>query len=157
MSKSTIHQDESAEALMTGSSSHNESRPAELTLHKTPSDEPSALEVHAFAKAHGLSHRLDVFQKAAALIQGEDILDLTSAERDALRDETSRKWRQPKMLYFTILVCSIGAIEQGWAQTGMNGANLYFPTAFGIGSDSKHDNFVVGLINSGIYLSTGLL
>ena len=142
---------------MTGSSSHNESRPAELTLHKTPSDEPSALEVHAFAKAHGLSHRLDVFQKAAALIQGEDILDLTSAERDALRDETSRKWRQPKMLYFTILVCSIGAIEQGWAQTGMNGANLYFPAAFGIGSDSKHDNFVVGLINSGIYLSTGLL
>ena len=159
MSKSTIHQDESAEALLTGSSSHHESQPssAEVTLHKTPSDEASASQVHAFVKAHGLSHRLDVFQKAAALIQGEDSPNLTSVERDALHDETARKWRQPKMLYFTILVCSIGAIEQGWAQTGMNGANLYFPAAFGIGSDSKHDNFVVGLINSGIYLSTGLL
>jgi hypothetical protein len=117
--------------------------------------------VQAFVKAHGLSHRLDIFQKAATLIQGDDDSDgphvLTLAERDALHDETARKWRQPKMLYFTILVCSVGAIEQGWAQTGMNGANLYFPAAFGVGSDSKHDNFIVGLINSGIYLSTGLL
>ncbi|KAK5197491.1 hypothetical protein LTR92_003431 [Exophiala xenobiotica] len=167
MSKSTIRQEESAEALLTGSSSHHESsRFAEpTTLHKLPStsDETStrASEVHAFVKAHGLSHRLNVFQKAATLIQGDDDSDgqhvLTSAERDALHDETARKWRQPKMLYFTILVCSIGAMEQGWAQTGMNGANLYFPAAFGVGSDSKHDNFIVGLINSGIYLSTGLL
>ncbi|KAK5373547.1 hypothetical protein LTR20_003789 [Exophiala xenobiotica] len=167
MSKSTIRQEESAEALLTGSSSHHESsRFAEpTTLHKLPStsDEAStrAREVQAFVKAHGLSHRLDVFQKAATLIQGDDDSDgpqiLTSVERDALHDETARKWRQPKKLYFTILVCSIGAIEQGWAQTGMNGANLYFPAAFGVGSDSKHDNFIVGLINSGIYLSTGLL
>ncbi len=87
----------------------------------------------------------------------ENIPHLTTSEGHALRDETERKWRQPPTLYFTILVCSIGAIEQGWAQTGMNGANLLFPEALGIGSNSKYDNSVVGLINSGIYLSTGLL
>ncbi|OAP65430.1 hypothetical protein AYL99_01402 [Fonsecaea erecta] len=116
--------------------------------------------VHLFAQSHGLTQHLDVFHKAAAILQGQSPLDhlpLDPAEAQALQDETRRKWRQPKMLYFTILVCSVGAIEQGWAQTGMNGANLYFPKAFGVGSNSKHDVFIVGLINSGIYLSTGIL
>jgi hypothetical protein len=85
------------------------------------------------------------------------IQGITREEISALQHESERKWSQPKTLYLTILVCSIGAIEQGWAQTNMNGANLYFPRAFGIDSDSLHDTLVVGLINSGIYLSTGLM
>lgn len=95
------------------------------------------------------------------VLQGDVSLDridnLTHTELQALQNEVQRKWQQPKMLYFTILVCSIAAIEQGWAQTGMNGANLTFPKAFGIDSNSRHDNFIVGLINSGIYLSAGLV
>jgi len=118
-------------------------------------------DVDSFTEQYRLTHHLDTFQKAAALLlhdsDVENIPGVTAPEVQALQDENTRKWRQPRMFYFTVLVCSIGAIEQGWAQTGMNGANLYFPQAFGIGSDSKHDNFVVGLINSGIYLSTGLL
>ncbi|KIV82060.1 hypothetical protein PV11_04196 [Exophiala sideris] len=131
------------------------------------SDEPRHSEqvnfndVDTFAERHGLTPHLNTFQKAAALLANDsDVSDgpgITAPEVQALQEETTRKWRQPRMFYFTVLVCSIGAIEQGWAQTGMNGANLYFPEAFGIGSNSKHDNFVVGLINSGIYLSTGLL
>ncbi|KIW27953.1 uncharacterized protein PV07_07647 [Cladophialophora immunda] len=116
--------------------------------------------VQLFAQSHRLTRHVDVLHKAAVILQGQPPLDhlgLSTLEQQALQDETERKWRQPKMLYFTILVCSVGAIEQGWAQTGMNGANLYFPKAFGIGSNSKHDTFIVGLINSGIYLSTGLL
>ncbi|KAI1619771.1 MFS transporter [Exophiala viscosa] len=117
--------------------------------------------VDSFAEHHRLTHHLDTFRQAAALLLSDSDVDnvpgLSAPEVQALHDEGIRKWRQPRMFYFTVLVCSIGAIEQGWAQTGMNGANLYFPQAFGIGSDSKHDNFVVGLINSGIYLSTGLL
>jgi hypothetical protein len=114
--------------------------------------------VQHFAKTHHLGHHLDVLQKAAIVLQGESTAeDTTTVEKQALQDEAERKWRQPKMLYFTVLVCSIGAIEQGWAQTGMNGANLGFPPAFGVGSHSNHDNLIVGLINSGTYLSTGLL
>ncbi|KAJ9636165.1 hypothetical protein H2204_005437 [Knufia peltigerae] len=122
---------------------------------------PVASEILQFAEQYSLTDHLDTFQKAAYLATGDcpltNIPGLSAAEKLALQWETDRKWRQPKMLYFTILVCSIGAIEQGWAQTGMNGANLYFPKALGVGSNSKHDNFIVGLINSGIYLSTGAL
>lgn len=118
-------------------------------------------EVEIFARRHDLTHELNVFQKAAVLLLSDtdvnDVPGITTPEVQALHDETTRKWRQPRMFYFTVLVCSIGAVEQGWAQTGMNGANLSFPKALGIGSDSKHDNFIVGLINSAIYLSTGLL
>ncbi|KAK8068764.1 hypothetical protein PG994_005380 [Apiospora phragmitis] len=39
----------------------------------------------------------------------------------------------------------------------MNGANLYFPKEFGIGSSDFKDTLLVGLINSAIYLSTALV
>ncbi|KAI9881777.1 MAG: hypothetical protein M1823_006512, partial [Watsoniomyces obsoletus] len=82
---------------------------------------PAASEdVEAFAKANRLMHKLDVFQKASLLISGEslhNVPDISSLEIQAIQQETERKWKQPKLLYFTILVCSIGAIEQGWAQT----------------------------------------
>lgn len=116
-----------------------------------------------------------MFAKAAALLvasdadadgdgdddDGDDYLaripHLTAAEAEALVLETEHKWSQPAMLYFTIAVCSIGAIEQGWAQSSMNGANLYYPAEFGIGSSAWGDTLVVGLINSAIYLSTGVV
>jgi hypothetical protein len=102
-----------------------------------------------------------LLQKAALVLQGDtplqDIPDITEKETKALRYETEKKWAQPGTLYFTIFVCSVGAIVQGWAQTSANGANLFFPKAFGIGSDSKHDTLLVGLINSGPYLSVAFL
>lgn len=117
--------------------------------------------IQHFTQIHGLDQHVDVLTKAYLLLQGDvpinQIPGITDQELIALRHEEERRWRQPKMLYFTILVCSVGAIEQGWAQTSMNGANLYFPRAFGIDSDSRRDNFIVGLINSCIYLSTGLM
>ncbi|KAK8131603.1 metabolite transport protein YfiG [Apiospora sp. TS-2023a] len=114
-----------------------------------------------FTKQYGLSKYHELFEKASILVQGDvpvdEIPNITASELDALELETDRKWRQPKALYFTILVCSIGAIEQGWAQASMNGANLYFPKEFGIGSSDFEDTLLVGLINSAIYLSTALI
>jgi sugar porter (SP) family MFS transporter len=128
---------------------------------RTLSNDGQAQDVVEFTKTNNLSHKLDVFQKAALILRNEVPLEgipgLTGDELTALQRETERKWKQPKMLYFVIGVCSIVAIEQGWAQTSMNGANLYFPDALGIGSNSARDAFIVGLINSGIYLSTGVL
>lgn len=49
-------------------------------------------------------------------ISGDEALD--DAEIEALRDEVLHKWRQPKALYYTIIICSIGAAVQGWDQTG---------------------------------------
>jgi hypothetical protein len=118
-------------------------------------------DVKRFARVNKLMQRLLLLQKGALVLQGETPLQqiphITEKETQALQYETERKWRQPKTLYFTILVCSIGAVVQGWAQTSANGANLYFPEVFGIGSDSRHDTLLVGLINSGPYISVGLL
>jgi hypothetical protein len=130
--------------------------------HGVSSWSNSVDDVHEFAVKHHLAQYTDIFAKAATVLQGETALDdvpgITASEIQALHDETgNNKWRQPKMLYFTILVCSIGAVEQGWAQTGMNGANLGIPKAFSIDPDSKHGAFLLGLINSGIFLSICLL
>jgi hypothetical protein len=42
----------------------------------------------------------------------ESVPDLTEQEITALRDEVLHKWRQPTALYFTIILCSIGAAVQ---------------------------------------------
>ena len=57
--------------------------------------------------------------------KGEDAL--TEEERSVLQTEIDHKWRMPWKLYLTIATCSIGAAVQGWDQTGVNGANIFFP------------------------------
>lgn len=127
---------------------------------RTLSNEGQAEDVEDFAAAHGLEHKLKVLQRASLVLQAgietERIPGITTSELEALDNETAHKWRQPRMLYFTILVASLGAIEQGWAQTGMNGANLYIPKALGIDSGSSRDSFILGLINCGLYLGQAL-
>ena len=117
--------------------------------------------VQSFITKTELENFADTFHKAALLLRSEDVLanppNISPAELDALQNEAEHKWRQPWTLYLAILMCSVGAIEQGMAQTSMSGANLYFPAQFGIGSGSTHDTVIVGLINSGIYLSVGFL
>ena len=133
-----------------------ESEAAENEILRTLSKDGLVNEVEEFADSYGLSHKIEVLRRALYLLQGEaleEIPGITEHELAALRRETSHKWQQPRLLYFTIAICSLGAVEQGWAQTGMNGANLYFPVALGIGSNTARDVFIVGLINSAIYLS----
>ena len=117
--------------------------------------------VELFAEQNGLMHKLPVLERGALLAQGdtpfEHIPGITAQETQALRNEIEWRWHQPKTLYFTIFVCSIGAVVQGWVQTSANGANLYFPQEFGIGSNSSRDTLLVGLINSGLFLSVGLM
>lgn len=148
--------DDAAESSSFQADGTDESQPL-----RTLSREGQADDLQDFVKSYNLMHKLPLFEKAAALIYGDTVIEhipnITEHEIKALHAEIDRKWSQPKMLYFTILVCSIGAIEQGWAQTSMNGANLYFPKEFGIGSPSPRDTIIVGLINSGIYVSTGIL
>ena len=48
----------------------------------------------------------------------ESVEGLTDVEKVAIRNEVLHKWRQPYALYFTIILCSIGAAVQGWDQTG---------------------------------------
>lgn len=75
--------------------------------------------VRDFVSAHGLTHKRDLFEKAALLYTRGESSGLTATEPGTFNPESEHKWRQPKALYFTIFVCSLGAIAQGWAQTGI--------------------------------------
>jgi len=117
--------------------------------------------VEEFATAQGLLDILPLLKKGALVAQdphnyedidGDEKLDETEIE--VLRNEVLHKWRQPVALYFTIILCSIGAAVQGWDQTGSNGANLSFPQEFGIGGKDNHDALLVGLVNSGPYIGS---
>lgn len=101
----------------------------------------------------------------------EHIPELDEVERDALRNEVLHKWRQPGALYFTVILCSIGAAVQGWDQTGSNGANLSWPVAFGVpdtapsaakggpvpGVNYDTNSWIVGVVNAGPYLGSAFL
>ena len=99
----------------------------------------------------------------------ESIAELDEVERDALRNEVLHKWRQPGALYFTVILCSIGAAVQGWDQTGSNGANLSWPVEFrvpeapakGASPDPTMNydtnSWIVGVVNAGPYIGSAFL
>ena len=121
--------------------------------------------VEEFVRDSNLSVDVELFKRGALVAQNppafEQIPELEEAERDALRNEVLHKWRQPRSLYFTVILCSIGAAVQGWDQTGSNGANLSWPIAFGVpdsGPDSTDNNtWIVGVVNAGPYIASAFL
>lgn len=86
----------------------------------------------------------------------ESVTELTEDERAALIYERDHKWHGPKMLWYSIALCAVGAATQGWDQTGSNGANLSFHQEFGIDGGGR-DAWIVGLVNSIIFLTAGLM
>lgn len=73
-------------------------------------------DVEEFAHEHQLTDILPDLKKGALVARDPtefaSVPDLTEHEVTALRDEVLHKWRQPKALYFTIILCSIGAAVQ---------------------------------------------
>ncbi|KAI1382758.1 uncharacterized protein F4822DRAFT_440836 [Hypoxylon trugodes] len=121
-------------------------------------------EVTRFSEWHGLCEYVPLMRKGALVAQDpanfEDIEGpeaLCVDEKEALRTEAAHKWRIPRLLYLTIITCSIGAAVQGWDQEGSNGANLTFPQQFGISGNADRDVLLVGLINSAPYIGSALI
>jgi len=123
-----------------------------------------------FAESNGMADDAALFGRAALVARDperfESIPDLTEEERAALIYERDHKWHGSKMLWFSIGLCAIGAATQGWDQTGSNGANLSFPQEFGLYENGpiceaagtcSYNQWIVGLINSIIFLTAGLL
>ncbi|KAI9836230.1 MAG: hypothetical protein M1819_001567 [Sarea resinae] len=120
-------------------------------------------QVDEFARENDMTDIQDLLRKGALIAQDppafETLEELDDEERLVLREEVTHKWRQPTALYFTVILCSIGAAVQGWDQTGSNGANLSFPDDFGIGATGnsakgKRDTWLVGLVNSAPYIAS---
>ena len=79
-------------------------------------------DVESYAQEYGLMDIMPMLRKGALVAQNPHSIDtipgLTDEERAALHDETTHRWRHPKILYFTIVLNSIAAAIQGWDQTG---------------------------------------
>jgi hypothetical protein len=107
-----------------------------------------------------MAEHADLFARAAQVAREpkkfEALADLHADEKAALVYERDHKWHGPKMLWYSIGLCAIGAATQGWDQTGANGANLSFPEEFGLTGKGR-DEWIVGLINSIIFLTAGLM
>lgn len=123
-------------------------------------------DVENFATEYDLTDILPDLQKGALVAQSprhlENITELDDSDRLILAEETSHRWKHPRILYVTIILNSIAAAIQGWDQTGSNGANLTFSQALGIpdsgdacelaGTCSKNQ-WIVGFINSCPYIT----
>ena len=128
-------------------------------------------EVDTFAATYQLQDILPELWKGSLAAQSpalfETIPELDDSDKALLRHEIEHRWKQPKALYFAIVLSSIAAAIQGWDQTGSNGANLSFPDVFGIdeGPDGPcaqkgtcaRNQWLVGLINSMPYFTIFLL
>ncbi|KAJ4352206.1 uncharacterized protein N0V89_007553 [Didymosphaeria variabile] len=94
-------------------------------------------------------------QSKAAFPMGRerrDGLTLRDEERYYLQlEDSSRridKFKQPWRLYALVGVCSLGAAVQGWDETAVNGAQVYYREALGL-MDSPG---WLGLVNSAPYM-----
>lgn len=120
-------------------------------------------DVEAFTREKQLEEHTELFKRGALIAQNpagySELEELDNDEKDALANEMANKWSHPMMLYATIIICSIGACTQGWDQTGSNGANLSFPTEFGIAAKQgepnyERDSWIDGVVNSAPYLGS---
>ncbi|CAF3587749.1 unnamed protein product [Fusarium graminearum] len=132
-------------------------------LHGIPRDQLLS-DVEEWAQRKNLTEHIALLKKGALVAQnpsGAALLDgeysLTAKELHHLEREATHRWDLPRRLILTIITCSIGAAVQGWDQTGSNGANIFFPKVFGIGSESTEDKLLVGLVNAGPYLGSAFI
>ena len=69
-----------------------------------------------------MPENLENLKKGALIAQDpsnyENLDIISEEEKDWLRYEADHKWKHPIKLYFTVILCSIGAAVQGWDQTG---------------------------------------
>ncbi|KAK4454955.1 hypothetical protein QBC34DRAFT_481703 [Podospora aff. communis PSN243] len=111
-----------------------------------------------YARLAGLTSDEDLRAfRLGAMISGDNrdydsIPDLTDREKEVLERETTHKWSQPRMLYWVIIICSLCAAVQGMDETVVNGAQSFYKHAFGIGTKSERDTWLLGLTNSAPYL-----
>lgn len=128
----------------------------------------------AFHERHQLGEVVEqeIFVRAALVARDPDdygaVEGLTQIERRALESEQSPSfWKQAKLLTresrIILLTCCIAAVVQGWDQSTINGANLGWPSEFGLSVNLRDPNknsgdvWLFGLVNASTYLSAALV
>ena len=106
-----------------------------------------------FCARHGIEDAEDVRAfRLGAVIAGnlnkfDTVEGLTDREREVLDRELTHKWKNPRMLYAVIVICSLCAAVQGMDETVVNGAQFFYKQQFGIGSQESRDTWLLGMVN----------
>ncbi|GAA5874477.1 hypothetical protein JCM8547_007372 [Rhodosporidiobolus lusitaniae] len=124
-------------------------------------DDDLRRDVDDFMERHQLDAGMhDLLIKAAFVARDRDNFEhvalLNEDEKQVLREEHTHRFRQSKMLYYQVFMCSMAAVVQGMDETVINGANLFYPDQFGIGGDSTKDTLLLGLVASAPYLCSAV-
>ena len=81
-------------------------------------------DVEQFANERDMTDISDLLKKGALVAQDppafESITELDEDDKIALRREITHKWSQPRLLYITVILCSIGAAVQYVFHTFLN-------------------------------------
>lgn len=81
------------------------------------SKEQAVKDAHTFANSHNLAEHAELFGRAALVARDlrsfDSVTELTEDERAALTYERDHKWHGPKMLWYSVALCAIGAATQG--------------------------------------------
>lgn len=114
-------------------------------------------QAQEFCQANHLNDQLENFKRGAILAANPQDLDripgITQEERQFIDWESSRRWKQPMMMYFIAVLSSMAAIVQGMDEAVVNGAQIFYYDRFGIPTDGTNKTAVVqGLVNSAPYL-----
>lgn len=118
------------------------------------SDDEVMNNAEKFAKEHDLPSEL--FRKGGLLAKRpqrfEMMKQLSEEDKEILRHEITHKYDQPFVLYNLVVACSIAAAVQGMDESVISGAQLSYPTQFGINSKitgNPQDVWLEGLVNGG--------
>ncbi|KNZ45076.1 hypothetical protein VP01_850g3 [Puccinia sorghi] len=114
-------------------------------------------QAEQFCQAHGLNDQLENFKRGAVLAANpQDLVripGITEEERHFIDWESSRRWKQPMLIYFVAVISSMAAIVQGMDEAVVNGAQIFYYDRFGIPSNgTKRRALIQGLVNSAPYL-----
>jgi len=117
--------------------------------------------VDQFAEENGLKHLTTELHKGALVAQDpqafESIALLDEDDKYYLRREITHKYSQTRTLYYMVVMSSLAAAVQGMDESVINGAQIIYPSQFGIGGTSQHDTWLVGLVNSAPYMCSALI
>ena len=103
------------------------------------SEEECLGDVDNFVEERGLHEYREAFRKGALLARVnqrpdgfEYVSSLSEDEKEVLRREVTKRWSQPFMLYFLVILCAGSAIVQGMDQTAVNGAQVKISNSISI-------------------------
>lgn len=130
-------------------------------------------DISAFHRDYDLAEvvDVDVLIRGGRLARGEEVFvaegSLSDVERAALQKEKStRFWEESKELRVILLTCTVGAVVQGWVQGAIVGANLGWPSEFGLNVNSNDPNhtpvstsdvWIFGAVNSIVFFAASLV